>query len=70
MCAQEPDGVTISPVSVLEYFYGVFRNGARILAETGVELRLSAAGLFGGEVNVNAEAVENVHDGFTSFREE
>ena len=48
----------------------MFRNRARILAETCVELRLSAAGLLAGEVHANAEAVENVHDGLTSLREE
>jgi hypothetical protein len=48
----------------------VFGDGARIFAEACVELRLSAAGLLTGEIHVNAEAVENVHDGLTSFREE
>ena len=58
------------PRCILENFYRVFRDGTRILAETGVELRLSAAGLLAGEVHGNAEVRENIHDGLTSFREE
>jgi hypothetical protein len=48
----------------------VLRDGACILAQACVKLRLSAAGLFAGEIHVNAEAMENVNDGLTSLREE
>jgi len=48
----------------------VFRYGTRIFAKARVKLRLSAAGLLACEVHADAEAVENVNDGFTSFREE
>jgi hypothetical protein len=39
-------------------------------AHARVEGWLSATGLVGGKIHVNAEAVENVHDGFTSLRVE
>ena len=58
------------PLSFFEQLDGVFCNCTSILSKTGVELRLSAAGLIGGEVHVTAEALENLHDGFTSLREE
>jgi hypothetical protein len=48
----------------------VFGDGARVFSQTSIEGGLSAAGLLAGEVHVNAEALENVHDGLTSLREE
>jgi hypothetical protein len=45
-------------------------DGARIFSQACVEGRLSAAGLLTGKIHTNAEALENVHDGFTSLREE
>ena len=58
------------PCCFLENFDRMLCNGARIFAQTCVEGGLSAAGLSGGKVHTNAEAVENVHDRFTSLREE
>ena len=58
------------PFGILKNLDRVFRNRVRILAEAGVELRLSTAGLLAGEVHADAEALENVHDGLTSLREE
>lgn len=48
----------------------MFSDLPRIFSQTGVELRLSAAGLVGREFHVNAEAVENLDDGFTRFGKE
>jgi hypothetical protein len=48
----------------------VFRDGARFEAKPGVEIGLPAAGLVAGEVHVNAEAVENIHDCLPSLRVE
>jgi hypothetical protein len=48
----------------------VFGDGARILAKTCVEGRLSAAGLFAGEFHVDAKAVENINDRLPRLREE
>jgi hypothetical protein len=45
-------------------------DGTRIFAQAGVEGGLSATGLLAGKVRVNAETVENVYYGFTSFRED
>ena len=42
----------------------------RLGAQTCVEVWLSATGLVGREVHVDAEAAENVHDGLTSLRVE
>lgn len=58
------------PLGLLEQFDGVLCHFFRICPKTGVELRLSATGLVGGEVHADAEALENVHDGLTSFGEE
>jgi len=55
---------------ILKNFYRMLRNGARILAKTCVELWLSATSLVMSEVHVDAEALEDVHDGFASLREE
>ena len=49
---------------------GMFRDGTCLRAQACIETRLSATGLVGREVHVNAEAAENVHDGFTSLRVE
>jgi len=48
----------------------MFNDGSRFSAQASIEGWLSATGLVAGEVHVNAEAVENVHDGFTSLRVE
>ena len=48
----------------------VLCDGSRLRPQARVEGWLSATGLVGREVHVNAEAVENVHDGFTSLRVE
>ncbi len=48
----------------------VFSDEARLRSQARVEGWLSATGLVGREIHVNAEAVENVHDGFTSLRVE
>lgn len=48
----------------------VFSDGTRLSTQARVEGWLSATGLVGREVHVNAEAVENVYDGFTSLRVE
>ena len=48
----------------------VFSDGTGFRSQACVEGWLSATGLVGREVHVNAEAVENVHDGFTSLRVE
>lgn len=48
----------------------VFSDGACLRTQACVEGWLSATGLVGREIHVNAEAVENVHDGFTSLRVE
>ena len=56
--------------SRFKYLNSVFNDGACLGTQARVEGRLSATGLVGGEVHVNAEAVENVHDGFTSLRVE
>jgi hypothetical protein len=45
-------------------------NRTRFGAQTRVEVRLSAAGLVGREVHVNAEAVQNVHDRLARLRVE
>jgi hypothetical protein len=45
-------------------------NGAGILSQACVEGRLSATGLFAGELHTDAETMENVHDCFTRLREE
>ena len=58
------------PRCILKNFDRVFGNGARIFAQPSVEGGLPAAGLLAGEVHINAEAVENIHDGLTSLREE
>ena len=55
---------------IFKHANGVLGDSACIPAQAGVELRLSAAGLVAGEVHVNAEAVENIHDGLTSLRVE
>ena len=70
MCAHEPDGMTISPVVFSNTLNRMFRNRARLCTQACVEGWLSATGLVAGEVHVNAEAVENVHDGLTSLRVE
>lgn len=48
----------------------VFCDRARLRSQARVEGWLSATGLVGREVHVNAEAVENVRDGFTRLRVE
>jgi hypothetical protein len=48
----------------------MFCNGARIFSQACVEGGLSAAGLLAGEIDTDAEALENVHDGLTRLREE
>ena len=45
-------------------------NGSSFGAQACVEGWLSATRLVAGEFHVNAEAAENVHDGFTSLRVE
>ncbi len=40
---------------------------ARVTAQPGAELRLSAAGLRGGEVHAYAQAAQNAEDGLSSF---
>jgi len=55
---------------ILKTFDRMFRNGTRILAKTCVELWLSATSLIAGKGHVDAEAVENVHDGLARLREE
>src|SRR5258706_3324021 len=51
-----------------EHANHVFCNRACFCARTCVEGWLSATGLVDGKVHINAEATENVHDGFTSLR--
>jgi hypothetical protein len=48
----------------------MFNNWPGIRSQACVESGLSATGLIAREFNVNADAVENVHDGLTSFRVE
>jgi len=55
---------------LFKYADRVFNDGSRLRAQARVEGRLSATGLVAGEVHVNAEAVENVHDCLTSLRVE
>ncbi len=43
---------------------------ARVFSKACVELRLSTAGLLAGEIHANAEAAENIHNGFTCLGEE
>jgi hypothetical protein len=45
-------------------------NRARIFAESCIEGGLSATGLLAGKIHTDAKAVENIHDGFTSFGED
>jgi hypothetical protein len=55
---------------IFEDFNSMLCNRARVPAQAGVELRLSTAGLFAGEVHVNAEAVKDVYYRLPSSREE
>ena len=58
------------PRCILKNLDRVLGDGARIFTQTCIKGGLSAAGLLAGEVHADAEAVENVHDGFTSLRKE
>jgi len=48
----------------------MFRDRACFDPQARIEWRLSTTGLITSEVHVNAEAVENIHDGLTRFRVE
>jgi len=50
-----------------EHFDHMLGHLARIRAQTGVELRLSAAGLGLGEVHVHTQTAENADNGLSSF---
>ena len=53
-----------------EHADGMFSDGTGFGAQACVEGWLSATGLVGREVHVNAESAENVHDRLTSLRVE
>ena len=63
----------VEPRELTAKFVGgacMFGNGACFGAQAGVEVRLSAAGLAGGEFHGHAKAVKNIQDGLTCLRVE
>jgi hypothetical protein len=58
------------PRRFLENFDRMLGNRARVSAQAGIERGLSATGLLTRKFHTNAEALENVHYGFTRLRED
>ena len=63
-----PGGNDDRTAGALKDLDGMLRNGPRLLAQSGVEGRLSATGLSGWNLEPDTCALQDIHDCFPNFR--